>query len=44
MEKRKNRPIWGLFVILLAIFLIGLLCETALKAVTVVLNTRTDRP
>ena len=44
MEKRKNGPIWGLFVILLVIFLLGMLCETALKAVNVVLNMRAERP
>ncbi len=44
MEKRKNRPIWVLFVILLVIFLIGLLCEVALKAINVALTMRVRDP
>lgn len=44
MEKRRNRPIWGLFAVLLAIVLIGLLCEIALKAVNATLTMRVRDP
>ena len=44
MEKRRNRPIWGLFVVLLAIVLIGLLCEIVLKAVNATLTMRVRDP
>ena len=44
MEKRRNRPIWGLFAVLLVIFLIGLLCEIVLKAVNATLTMRVRDP
>ena len=44
MEKRRNRPIWGLFAVLLAIVLIGLLCEIVLKAVNATLTMRVRDP
>lgn len=45
MEKRKNRPIWALFIILLMIVLIGMSCEFSLKLANSLLNKReTDPP
>lgn len=43
MEKRKNRPIWGLFIVLLVLYLIGLACEVSLKAINVAMSLRTER-
>lgn len=34
MDKRKNKPLWVLFLVLLILFLIGLTCEFILKFVT----------
>lgn len=45
MEKRNNRPIWGLFIILLIIFLIGMTFEFTIKVINVMMSTRAaDRP
>lgn len=44
MEKRKNRPIWALFIILLVIVLIGMTCEFSLKLANSLLNKRETNP
>ena len=33
MERQKNRPMWGLFAVLLVIFLNGMVCEFVLKKI-----------
>ena len=43
MEKRKNGPIRWLFVVLLVIFMIGMLCEVALKVINIALSMRMVR-
>ena len=45
MERKKNRPIWALLIILLIVFLIGMACEILLKLFNVMMNTRmAERP
>ena len=44
MEKRKNRPIWALFIIFLVIVLIGMTCEFSLKLANSLLNKRETNP
>ena len=44
MEKRKNRPMWVLFLVLLVVFLLGLTCEAVLKFVQIKLTSSAADP